>query len=203
MTQVEVKTKYKIELTEIKYIGHILCAKGLKQNQEKVRAITEMPQSEEKSALMIYRGMMQYLSKFIPNMCKVSYPLIKLLEEDAIWHWGSQKQQCFESLKKLVSNAPVLKFFCVNKPITLSVDAGSGGLGAVLVSGGRPVVYCSRALSETQLRYAQIENELLAVLYGCEPFREYLYGKCVHMGSDHKPPEAEGLHIAPPRLGCL
>jgi hypothetical protein len=58
----------------------------------------------------------------------------------------------------------------VDEPVTVSVDASSKGLGVVLLQNGQPVAYGSKALSETQKRYAQIEREMLAILYGCQTF---------------------------------
>lgn len=75
----------------------------------------------------------------------------------------------------------------MNKPVTLSVDASSEGLGAVLLQEGQPVAYGSRALTDSQKCYVQIEKELLAIVFGCEKFHQYLYGRKVHVESDHKP----------------
>ena len=55
----------------------------------------------------------------------------------------------------------------------------------------------------TQERYAQIEKELLAVVFGCAKFAEYIVGRDVTVESDHKPLEAimkKPLHVAPLRL---
>lgn len=53
------------------------------------------------------------------------------------WHWGTEQQQSFDKLKVLVSQTPVLKYYGVDKPVTLSVDASSEGLGAVILQEGR------------------------------------------------------------------
>ncbi|GFV31084.1 retrovirus-related Pol polyprotein from transposon 17.6 [Trichonephila clavipes] len=50
--------------------------------------------------------------------------------------------------------------------VTVSVDASKNGLGAVLLQEGQPVAYGSVSLTQTQQRYAQIEKELTAVIYG-------------------------------------
>lgn len=46
------KDKCKIRRTEITYVGHILSAEGVKPDQEKVRAIQDMPEPEDKAGLL-------------------------------------------------------------------------------------------------------------------------------------------------------
>ena len=67
----------------------------------------------------------------------------------------------------------------------------------------RPVAYASRVMSQAEQNYAQIEKEALTVLYACEHFREYVYGKPITVQSDHKPLESifkKCLNKAPKRL---
>lgn len=132
--------------------------------------------------------MIQYLSKFIPHMSDISAPLRKLLEGDTEWYWEENQKRSFEHLKQLVTNAATLKFSDVVKPVTLSVDASSEGIGTVILQEGQPVAYGSRALTDYQRRYAQIEKEL--VVYGCEKFYQFLYGKDIQLESNHKPLES-------------
>ena len=76
---------------------------------------------------------------------------------------------------------------------TVTADASSYRLGAVLTqkqSDGswRPVAYASRALTNTEVRYAQIEKESLAAMWACEQrFSDYLIGKQFCLETDHKP----------------
>ena len=70
----------------------------------------------------------------------------------------------------------------------------------------QPGAYASKSLTDCQKGYAQIEKETLAILFGCERFRQYLCGKEVIMESDHKPLEAIFTKLiakAPPRIQCL
>jgi len=48
------------------------------------------------------------------------------------------------------------------------------------------MVYSSRAMTNTEQRYAQIECEALAVTWACEPFNHYLLGMCLEIETDHK-----------------
>ena len=98
---------------------------------------------------------------------------------------------------------PILAFYDVNKPVKLSCDSNQYGLGAVCLQDEKPVAYVSRTLSETEARYAQIEKELLAIVFACERFHQYVYGRTVAIESDHKPLESifrKPLHESPLRL---
>ena len=68
----------------------------------------------------------------------------------------------------------------------------------------RPVTYASRAMSETERHYAQIEKEALAVTWACEKFRSYLLGLTFTIETDHKPLvpllSTKCLNSLPPRL---
>ena len=75
---------------------------------------------------------------------------------------------------------------------------------AVLMQDDQPVAYTSKALTRTQQNYAQIEKEMLATVFGCTRFHDYIYGMPrVEVETDHKPLEIilkKPLHQAPVRL---
>ncbi|GFY66865.1 uncharacterized protein K02A2.6 [Trichonephila inaurata madagascariensis] len=81
--------------------------------------------------------------------------------------------------------SPCLKYFNGNKAV--SVDASKNGLGAVFLQDGQPVAYGTVSLTQTQQRYAQIEKELMALIYGLEHFYYYTYGGIVTVQTDNKP----------------
>ena len=109
-----------------------------------------------------------------------------------------ERQNCI----KTYSSAPVLAYYDVKRPVTITCDASKSGLGAVLLQEGKSVAYASRALTDAETRYAQIEKELLAVVFGFERFNQYTYARHVEIETDHKPLEAitkKPLSMAPPR----
>ena len=78
-------------------------------------------------------------------------------------------------------------YFDKDMPILLSVDSSTKGMTAALLQEGKPVAYASCALTETQQRYSQIEKEILAIVFGCEKYSEFIYGQKVTVETDHKP----------------
>ena len=198
------KEKSQIKLSEIHYIGHILNKEGLKPDPEKVKAICTMKSPESKEELQRFLGMVTYLGKFIPNLSQAAAPLRTLLESNVEWHWTEHQEASFTALKKLVTEAPVLKFFDPTKPVKISVDASSKGMGAVLLQDEQPIAYASKALTKSQQNYAQIEKEMLAIVFTCTRFHEYIFGLCsIEVETDHKPLEmilTKPLHQAPTRL---
>ena len=83
--------------------------------------------------------------------------------------------------------APVLRYFDPAVPLTLQCDASQDGLGAVLLQNGQPIAYASRCLTKTEENYAQIEKELLAIVFGIRRFHQYTFGREVTVQTDHKP----------------
>ena len=112
-----------------------------------------------------------------------------------------------DQIKKLLTESPTLKYYDPELPTRISVDASKLGLGAVLLQKHgdtwAPVAYASRSLSKSEQNYAQIEKEALAILFGCERFHVYLYGKSFMVESDHKPLQPifkKPICKAPPRI---
>jgi hypothetical protein len=75
---------------------------------------------------------------------------------------------------KSMTQAPVLAFFDPEKEVTIQCDASQDGLGAVLTQEGKPIHYASRAMTKAEKNYAQVEKEILAIVFACERFDQYI-----------------------------
>jgi len=114
-----------------------------------------------------------------------------LLEKKAGWVWNSTMEQEFQNVKILLASTPILAPFDMNCPMRLSTDASSFGLGAAILQKvndeWRPVAYASRAMTQIEQRYAQIEKEALAICWASDKFHYYLAGRPFEVETDHKP----------------
>ena len=178
--------KCKIGLTEIRYFGHILTPKGLKIDDQKLSAIRQMDAPKDRAELETILGMVTYLTRFAPNLATLTAPLRDLLKKDVEFIWDACHDRAFQKIKDVLTDSPVLAYFNPNKDVTLQVDASKYGIGATLLQEGKPVSYASKTLTLSEVGYAQIEKEMLAILFGCKRFHQYIYGRHVVVESDAK-----------------
>ena len=72
------------------------------------------------------------------------------------------------------------------------------------MQGGKPVTYASKALTKTEEAYAQIEKEMLAIVFALKKFHTYVYGRHdITVETDHLPLvriKEKPLHQTPLRL---
>ncbi|KAL2080104.1 hypothetical protein ACEWY4_023897 [Coilia grayii] len=158
---------------------HLLTDQGIKPDPTKTAAVRLMTPPEDKHGIQRFLGMTNYLSKFIPGYSEITAALRQLLLQDAEWSWQEHHATAFNKLKELLMTRPVLQYFNVHQPVVLSADASQHGLGTVCLQNNKPVAFASRALTETETHYAQIEKELLALVYACQKFHDYIYGRPV------------------------
>ena len=145
------KTKLRFKQQSVKYHGHIITSEGLKPDPAKVEDIGQMPRPEDKKAVKRLIGMINYLAKFCPHLSTVSEPLRRLTDEKVDFVWSGQHEKTFKSIQQMIASAPVLRYYSVTDEVTVEADSSDYGLGAVLLQGGQPVAYASRALSKTEL----------------------------------------------------
>lgn len=104
------------------------------------------------------------------------------------WHRLPKHDAAVAETKRLVSAAPVLKYYDVNKLVTVQSDSSQNGLRYCLLQDGQPVVFASRALTPAERNCAQIEKECLSIVFACQRLHYDLYGRGeVTAETDHKP----------------
>ena len=196
--------KFQLRQAEVPFIGHVASNQGLQVSPEKVRAILDMPVPTDVKAVQRFLGAVQYLAKFLPCLSDMTGPLRELTRGDTVWFWGPSQNKAMADIKAALSCTPVLRYYSLDDPVEIQCDSSSHGIGAALLQRGQPVMFASRALTEAETHYAQIEKELLAIVFACTKFDIYIYGRSdILVETDHKPLETifkKQLCDAPTRL---
>ena len=186
------KAKCLFSKNTVTFLGHILTTDGIRIDEAKVKAITDMEAPTNVAGVQRLLGMINFVGKYIPNKSHIIKPISELLNTKNSWHWGDPQSQAFSEIKKLLTSPPILAFYDPNRPTMISSDASSLGLGGVLLQkqeddSWRPVAYISRTLSDCEQNYSNIEREALAVAWSCDKLRDYIIGKEIVIETDHKP----------------
>ena len=187
------REKCDVKSSSVTFFGTVYDKNGAHLDPKKVEAIHSMPPPTEPQELQRFLGMTTYLSPFIPSLSTYTAPLRELLKRDTEFTWNTTYQEAFDALKDRVCTDTTLRYFDAEKPVTIQVDASQKGLGAALLQDGCPVAFASKALTPTEQRYANIEREMLACVFGAERFHTYVFGRSFTIESDHKPLEQINL----------
>ncbi|GBM97753.1 hypothetical protein AVEN_144334-1 [Araneus ventricosus] len=123
-----------------------------------------MSKPEDRQSLHRYLGMVNYLSKFLPNLSTLIAPLRELIKNNTIWLWNPSYDNISDRVKEQITKSPVLAFFDPKVESEIVVDTSPFGLGAVLQLRGKPIAFASSTLTPTQRNYAHIEKEILVVV---------------------------------------
>ena len=118
---------------EVTFLGHKFSKDGVRPDPAKVKAIVDMPAPTSVHELQQIRGMINYIGIFIPNLATTMKPINDLLKKDVQWLWGPVQVKAFAEVKQALVNAMTLTFYDPRKPITVSADASSFGIGAVIL----------------------------------------------------------------------
>jgi hypothetical protein len=134
-----------------------------------------------------FLGFTGYYRYFIKDYSKLARPLLQLTHLSTPWTWGEAEQKAFETLRKAMTDKPVLRQPDFTKPFVLLTDASAYGVGAILSQEGgstnptdsrkprlHPVAYYSATFTKTERNYDIYERELLAIMKAITHWGPYL-----------------------------
>ncbi|RVW89451.1 Retrovirus-related Pol polyprotein from transposon 17.6 [Vitis vinifera] len=139
-------------------LGHIISKEGIQVDPAKIELISKLPS---------------------PTTVK----------EDVEFIWTKACQEAFKKLKSLLTTAPIVRSPNWSLPFELMCDASDYAVGSVLGQreDGKPYVvyYASKTLNDAQKNYTTTENELLAMVFALDKFKNYLLGTSIVIFTDH------------------
>ena len=87
------KEKCPFRCMAIPFFGEVVSRGGMQPDPRKISALTEMPTPKNKKELQAFLGIINYLSKFSPDLAEACKPLRKLTSSKAMWTWDALYQQ--------------------------------------------------------------------------------------------------------------
>ena len=108
---------------KVDYLGHVVSAKGVSVQPQKVKAVTEFPLPTTVTQLRSFLSLAGYYRRFIPPFSLISSPLNELLKKGQQFVWTDKCQEGFETLKARLTSAPILAFPLLDRPFRLATDA--------------------------------------------------------------------------------
>jgi hypothetical protein len=171
--------KCEFNLPEVTYYGYVFSGNGMKPDPRKVVTLKNAELPAKVSELRSFLGMAGYSCPFIPHYSEKTARLRDLLVEKE-YRWTDKHQKAFEELKEYISSETTLAYFVPGRETELVVDGLQDGIGAIhsqkdpVVKKFRPVAYTSRACTEVEKRYSQIERECLEATWAVEKIHSIL-----------------------------
>ncbi|XP_054276450.1 uncharacterized protein K02A2.6-like [Macrosteles quadrilineatus] len=185
------RTKCVFFKESINYLGHVVSFNKIQKCPKKVEAVTQMPHPRNVDELRRFLGLVTYYAKFIPDFSSKTHPLRCLLRNGEKFFWSAAAEASFLNLKSELCSDTVLIPFDPSKPVILTTDASPTGIAAILshdIDGQeRPIAYASRALTQAETNYSQLDREALAIIYAVTHFYNYVFGKKFTLVTDNEP----------------
>src|SRR3569832_1343824 len=177
---------------ELHFLGHVISAKGISPNPDKIIALKSYPVPKIRKQVQAFLGLVNWFKRYTGLISRLAIPLHNLIKKDVPFRRSSEHQSAFEQLKAQFTSTPILQFPCFSPAYTfiLAMDASDFALGAVLRqrhdTGSIGIIaYASRALKAAERNYTTTEKEALAVVWACKYFRYYLLGRHFIVETDH------------------
>jgi hypothetical protein len=118
--------KSHFSLEQGKFLGHIVWVDGVKIDPARVISIQNLYIPRTKKEIHFFLGEINFLRSFIPNFDELVKHIIGMLKKGIDIKWRTEVEYYFQSIKKAISDAPILIspyfekrvsdfFFCISR----------------------------------------------------------------------------------------
>ncbi|GKC97917.1 reverse transcriptase domain-containing protein [Tanacetum coccineum] len=170
-------------------LGHKIFKNMIEVDKAKVVVIAKLPHPTTVKGVWSFLGHVGFYRRFIKDFSKISRPTTHLLKKNTSFIFSDECIQAFETLKKKLTDAPILIAPDWDLPFELMCDASDFAIGAVLGQRHekhfRPIHYASKTNIGAESHYTTTEKEMLAVVYAFEKLWSYLILNKSILFTDH------------------
>ena len=185
--------KCEFEQTRIEYLGLIISEGHTEMDPVKVAGIMDWTTPTKVKEVQAFLGFCNFYRRFVKDFSKIAQPLFELTKKGKEWHWGSDQEKAFRTLKERFTSAPMLVMPDTRKPFRVECDASDFAWGAVLSQLEEdqlyhPVAYLSKSLNKAERNYQIHDKELRSIIGALDSWRHYLEGcyNQIEIWTDHK-----------------
>nr|GEZ13380.1 DNA-directed DNA polymerase [Tanacetum cinerariifolium] len=170
-------------------LGHKISKNGIEVDRAKVDVIAKLPHPTTVKGVRSFLGHAGFYRRFIQDFSKISRRMTHLLKKNTPFIFSKDCIKAFQTLKKKLTEAPILIAPNWDLPFELMCDANDFTIGAVLGQHHekhfKPIHYASKTINDAESNYTATEKEMLAVVYAFEKFRLYLIMNKSIVHTDH------------------
>ena len=180
-------------LRELTVLGHCLKDGVILPCDDKMNAIRSIrPPTTKRSVKALY-GLINYYRHFCENFAETTACITQLLKRDQPDRviWQKHHQEALEKIIQCLTSKPTLVAPNPAKDYIIQTDATKVSVAGILSQLGddnleHVVCYASKQLAANQGNWSTIEKELYAAVYCLTYWHQYLYGKRIHLYTDHR-----------------
>nr|GEV53076.1 reverse transcriptase domain-containing protein [Tanacetum cinerariifolium] len=148
-------------------LGHKISKSGIEVDRAKVDVIAKLPHPTTVKGVRSFLGHPGFYRRFIQDFSKIARPMNYLLEKETPFLFSKECIDEFNTLKKKLTEAPILVVPDWNLPFELMCDASDYAIGSVLgqckSKHFQPIHYANKTMTEAQIHYTTTEKEMLVV----------------------------------------
>ncbi|GJU33076.1 reverse transcriptase domain-containing protein [Tanacetum coccineum] len=138
-------------------LGHKISKNGIEVDKAKVDVIAKLPHPTTVKGIRSFLGHAGFYRRFIQDFSKIARPMTRLLEKDTPFFFSKECIEAFQTLKKKLTEAPILVAPDWDLPFELMCDASDFAIGAVLgqrkTKHFQPIHYASKTMTDAQAHY--------------------------------------------------
>ncbi|PNX96526.1 transposon Tf2-1 polyprotein, partial [Trifolium pratense] len=178
-------SKCAFAVENVDYLGHVISSNGVTPDPEKIQAILDWPRPRSLTTLRGFLGLTGFYRRFVRHYASLAAPLTDLLRSTK-FVWNTDTELAFTTLKKKMTETPVLVLPNFSKTFIVETDASAVAIGAVLSQEGHPLAFFSKKMCPRMQAASVYVREMYAITEAVKKWRQYLIGRHFHIFTDQK-----------------